>query len=88
MYRVKVRFKAGSASAKDAIKSGAFYENNRHPMAVTPEEEERHRDEAYKKTGITRVKPSKEDPNFERWKEQQREQQNRGGGKFQDSQGR
>jgi mono/diheme cytochrome c family protein len=41
--------------SRDAIKSGAFYENNRHPMDVGREEEERHRDAAYARTGITRV---------------------------------
>lgn len=50
--RVKVRFKSGGA--KD-FNSGAFYEHKRHPMDVGREQEERNRDAAYRRTGITRV---------------------------------
>lgn len=42
--------------ARDDIKSGAFYENKRSPTTVSREEEEKLRDEAYRRTGITRVR--------------------------------
>lgn len=120
-FRVKVRFKA---------RGGDSY-FKKHPMDVGRDAEERYRDAAYKKTGITRMArdakliqynsgrwgfelsngkvvgpyPSKaaaeeamkhapkdskseSDPDYEKWRQQQSEEQNKRGGGFHDRRAR
>lgn len=73
--RVKVRFKS---HGKDG---SARREGNQliHPRAVSRDDEEKNRSASYRKTGIKRV-----DPEHERWKQQQAEEQNARGGSFHD----
>lgn len=84
----KARRELGAKDSTGAFLSGAARRNGdqlEHPGTVSRAEEERNRDASYRRSGITRVKDSeskKGDPDYERWAQQKREEQNRGGGGF------